>query len=186
VLAAGRDESWRFLSRLGNGTVEAVSISEVDPSASGTPSSSAARNATSSSSTTTAAGSTRGGDGALAIAVPVVAAVVGALLLAVLLCLCAVFTARWHRRRKGRVVEEEQGVLPAVCGCGRPMEHVLPLPEEGLEPVDGLEVCPGEEFGASGATARDSRASTVAPRQQQREFTWSICVWGEWANVDRG
>jgi hypothetical protein len=173
VLAAGRDESWRFLSRLGNGTVEAVSISEVDPSASGAPSSSAARNATSSSSTTTAAaaGSTRGGDGALAIAVPVVAAVVGALLLAVLLCLCAVFTARWHRRRKGRVVEEEQGVLPAVCGCGRPMEHVMPLPE-GLEPVDGLEVCPGEEeFGASGAAARDSRASTVAPRQQQREFT---------------
>jgi hypothetical protein len=133
-----------------------------------------ARNATSSSSSSTttaaAAGSTRGGDGALAIAVPVVAAVVGALLLAVLLCLCAVFTAQWHRRRKGRVVEEEQGVLPAVCGCGRPMEHVMPLPEEGLEPVDGLEVCPGEEFGASGAAARDSRASTVA-RQQQREFT---------------
>jgi hypothetical protein len=159
LLAPGRDAAWGFLARLGNGTVEAVSISEVVPSEStSSPTSTSTSTSTSASTSTSVPAAVTAAPGrwlappVAAVAVPAIGGVVGAIVM-FLLCISAAYCVRRRRARR-----EKRGERTAAKGrIGRPSEPALASPM-------AVEACANDKYSVSGPTTRDSQASTVAQR----------------------
>ena len=170
ILAEDRGASWGFLGMLGNGTVEAVSISEVNPSE-GTSSMSTSTPASTSTSRTpapAAAGATsRGSGSSSAVAIPIIGATVGIIvvfLVGISIIYCASRrSARRARRRAGGPISKER--------IGRPSKPIL----TSLAAAQVAEACANDKFSVSGPTTRDSQASTVAPQHQRPGELASPC-----------
>jgi hypothetical protein len=165
ILAEDRGASWGFLGRLGNGTVEAVSVSEVNPSES-TSSMSTSRSASTSRTPAPAAAgaASRGSGSSSAVAIPIIGAIVGIVvvfLVGISIIYCVRRRRTWRaRRRVGGPISKER--------IGRPSEPVLTS-------LAAAEACANDKFSVSGPTTRDSQASTVATQRQRLGELASPC-----------
>jgi hypothetical protein len=165
VLAEDRGAAWGFLGRLGNGTVEAVSISEVVPSPvpglAASASTSALATPSPAAAAAVAAASGGGGGQSVGVAIPVIGTIVGV----IVVFLVGISVVYCLRRRRARRAKRRAGG-PASRGPS----SIERRSEPAMAPLAAAEVaeaCANDKFSVSGPTTRDSQASTVAPRHHR-------------------